>query len=419
MSKKNIIENALISAEELEEAAMDNAKEVMLEAFSPEFTSFFKSILSEGEEVSDDEDEFEVDEIPDGELEEGSEHDSGKDPDAGRDSTDPSEEAQNEGDDFEFGDDDEKEEIDEQEDDGLPGNQEKIDIDDDGDVDAKDLAALRAGKKDDDVVNEEFPPKKDDEEESSDEPAPEKKEAPAPEKEEAPEEKSEEPAPESSDEEDEGDEEMEVPEELFDDEEDEAEESSEDGEDDIKLSDDLDEDDEELDFDIQDDSDESEVTDTDEFDVEGEDDEIEEGLYIRKEGEFTKITPAEYLNIRKSELEEENAKLGVAISALEGQLSESNLFNAKLANVNKLFESGIATKNQKATFVQKIDECDSIDETNTLYESTMKDMKADYNPLDSFNELLAETRNKKAPENIFESDEMIRMKRMAGIDTKS
>ncbi len=383
---KKIIEDALISAKEIEEAAMDNAKEVMLEAFSPEFTKFFQSVLSEGEEFEVD--DVDDEEITDTELEqEGSEHDMGKEPDAGRGTTDPSEEAQ-----------DELSEA--KEDDGLPGDQEEIDIDDDGDIDAKDLAALRAGKKDDDVVNEELD-LDDDEEEKEEEPEPEADES------------SDEPAPEEK-----SDKELEVPEELFDDS-DEESESEESNEDAVTIDD---EGDEELDFDIEDDSEDSlEATDSDEFDVSDDTEEgAEEGLYIRKDGEFTKITPAEYLNIRKTELEEENAKLTAAIALLGDQLEETNLFNAKMVNINKLFESGLFTKNEKSIFVQQIDECDSIDAANTLLETTLKTAGEEYNPLDSFNEILTEARNKQQtkPQNIFESSEMLRMKRMAGITTK-
>ena len=359
MANKKIIEDALVSAKEIEEAAIENAKDIMIEAFSPDFTNFFKDILTEEEEVVDDKDEeeFEVDEEEP--VEEGTEHDIGKEPDAGRDDTDASDE------------------VNEAEEELSPEQKKDMDVDDDNDIDADDLKKLRN-------VEEKLNINVSEEEEE------EKEESPADE---------------------ESEEDMEIPEELFDDKESEAEEELDD--DGIELSDDLDEDDEELDLDIEDDGEDLEVADSDEFDAEDED-EIEEGLYIRKEGEFAKITPEEYLNIRKGELEEENEKLSAAIGALQGQLQETHLFNAKLAHVNKLFSTGQLTKDEKSKFVVKIDECESVDDVKVLYESAVNDL-SDSNPLEEFSEILKEHRNKKQPEDVFQSIEMKRMKRMAGL----
>lgn len=402
--RKKIINDALISAKEIEEAALENAKDIMIEAFAPSFTKFFKEAIDG--ELEDDEEEFEVDDeenVEEEPVEEGTEHDMGKEEDLGREDTDASGEALEEA----------------KEDDGLPGDQEEIDIDDDGDVDAEDLANLRAGKKDDDIKNEALSinvTEADDEEEEDESP---EHEAGESDEEEAAEESDDsEGSDEESDSEEtdseESDGELEIPEELFDDEEEEAEDDME-SEDDIELSDDLDEeDDEELDLDIEDDEDSLEATDSDELETDDEE-EMEEGLYIRKEGEFQKITPEEYLNIRKGELEEENEKLTAAITALQGQLQETHLFNAKLAHVNKMFGSGQFTKQEKRKFVEKIDECESIKEVKALYESTMKDIQLDSNPLDEFHAVLKEHRSKSKSENVFESPEMLRMKRMAGI----
>jgi len=401
--KKTIINDALVTLKEVEEAAFDNAKDIMIEAFAPAMTKFFKEAI-DGEFGDEEEDEFEVD---DEELEEGTEHDSGKEPDAGREDTDASGEELNE----------------EKEDDGLPGDQEEIDIDDDGDVDAEDLANLRAGKKDDDIKNEALSINVSEADEDEDEEDPEHEAGESDEEEAAEEDAEEKGEPEpDDDDDDEGSEsdddsesDLEIPDELFDDSEEEVDDDME--KDDIELSDDLDEeDDEELDLDIEDDEiDDLEATDSDELETDDEE-EVEEGLYIRKEGEFKKITPEEYLNIRKGELEEENEKLTKAIGALQGQLKETHLFNAKLAHVNKLFATGEFTKQEKTKFVEQIDECESIKEVKALYESTIKELKRDINPLDDFHAVLREHRNRPKLENVFESPEMIRMKRMAGMD---
>lgn len=57
MAKKNLIEEALIEARELEKASIENAKDVVLESFTPDFVDFFRDVLNEAEECDDDDDE--------------------------------------------------------------------------------------------------------------------------------------------------------------------------------------------------------------------------------------------------------------------------------------------------------------------------------------------------------------------------
>jgi len=222
---------------------------------------------------------------------------------------------------------------------------------------------------------------------------------------------------------------IDIPDELFDMEEDEEEA----GEPELAS----DEDDEEFDFSIEDDEDEGEElklpSDNDEVDEEfdfnddeesdseeaadEEKEEYEEGLYIRKEGEFKPITPAEYLQTRISELEEENEKLTSAVGALNGQLKETHLFNAKLAHLNKLYLSGAFTSKEKESIAKRLDGCDSINEVKNLYKTIVAEVK-EKNPLDDFSNLIKEARLKKSTksEKVFESPEMARMRRMAGIE---
>lgn len=215
------------------------------------------------------------------------------------------------------------------------------------------------------------------------------------------------------------DEELDVPEELFDDEDEVAEDDSEDEMDD-------DGEDDEIDLSIENDDDEtaSPIGGSDDMDLDsmmpdavGEDD-VEDGqLYIRKEGGFQKITPVEFLQSRLAELEQENAGLQAALQALQGQLKETHLFNAKLAYLNKAYASGAFNKTEKLALAERIDACEKISEVKKLYTRVMKEVQS-HNPLDGFSNVIKEQRVRAAKkvENVYESTELRRMRDLAGLD---
>ena len=141
--------------------------------------------------------------------------------------------------------------------------------------------------------------------------------------------------------------------------------------------------------------------------------EVDENLYIRQEGEFKKITPAEYLQSRISTLEEEVEQYKAVAETLQGQLQETHLFNAKLAHLNKLYMSGAFTNKEKERIAERLDECDDIDDVKSLYKTIISEVQ-ETNPLDDFSNLIKEQRIRKdsKTENIYESTDVSRMKRI-------
>ena len=310
MANKSIMEEALLAAEEIESAALENAKCVVMEAFTPRIQDFMKSALAEEDEVELDDDE----EIT-------------------------------EADDSCSDDDEEITEAEDEEDD------EDIDIDiEDDDEDSDD----------------------DDEEITEDE--------------------------DSDDEED--DEELEIDDEMFDDSE---VEDDEDIDIDIEDDEDIDIEDDEIELDIEDDE-EDEIT----------GDDLEEGLYARRNGEFVKVTPTQYLENKIEDLEEEKGKLANAVTYLRDQLQEVNLFNTKLTYANKLYESGMFNAEEKLIVAERLDECNNIKQIKREYKSITRQLD-NSNPLDQINEMIKTKSKRVISENVYESDEMNRMKKLAGI----
>lgn len=204
-----------------------------------------------------------------------------------------------------------------------------------------------------------------------------------------------------SDEED-GDEVLEIPDELFDD-----EEGSEGNEEDPAMTPD---------------EDGSDLGD-DELDLgdETEDEELEEGtLYVNKGGKMRKVTPTSYYEGRIRELEETRDKLSKAVTYLRSQLSETTLFNAKLAHLNKLYESGMFSKNEKLEIASRLDRAKNVAQTQTIYKNIVKET-LNKNPLDNLHEAIRDRGSyavkptKTKSENIYESDEVKRMLELAGV----
>ena len=456
MAKKKIMEEALLEAKELEQAARENATKMVIESFSPNFVSFFKDILNEVDDAEFDDDDMYGNDDEEDETMDEAEHDIGKEPDNGRRGTDASLDDDEELKEGEYSaPDPEKGQA------GLPkigqpttkkatetpsGNMHTKASDSweaegssgaagqDPEKNSPDLPAKgkpstkKTGEGWEDEGsggNSATDPEKGGKNGLSGVPTPKVvKEA---DDEEDDEEFEKEPEDGGGDGETPDD--LDVPSDLFDDGDDEIddENDSEDtGGEDLEMSDDFEdgeEDDAEVDVDIDVDSDEDGEESTVDFDVDddfdGEDDpldlgdeeEFEEGLYMRKEGTFQKVTPAEYLQTRLGELDEENRQLTAALQAMKGQLGETHLFNAKLAHLNKLYMSGAFSNYEKESIAERLDSCETIDEVKGLYKTIIMEVK-DKNPLDDFSAMIKEhrTAKKAKTENIYESKDVTRMR---------
>ena len=438
MSKKNLIKEALIEAKELERASIENAKDIMLESFTPNFVEFFKDVLNEEdkENFKDDPDVPDDEELDDEELKkEGNEHDLGKKPDPGRQGADPAvdDDEENQNQDMKEGnyDDVSGDATPEKGQAGLPAPKPKVKKV--GKAGWEDEGASDVATEDPEGPLDALPGKKpatkqtgdggwEEEHQGGSKLADTANADPEKNAERLPGVKKAKVVKEEDKKEDEEDKELDVPDELFD-EGDESKIKGKDKDDDVDIKDDFDGDDDdvEINIDVEDDDDEKDSVDeiadvdieNDKDAEEEEDDEIDEGLYIRQEGRFKKITPAEYLKTRISTLEEERDTLVNAVKTLQGQLQETHLFNAKLAHLNKLYMSGVFTSPEKEHIAERLDECDSIGDVKSLYKTIISEIR-DANPLDSFSKLIKEQRIKSGSktENIHESKEISRMKRL-------
>lgn len=429
MEKKSIIESAIISAKELEETASNNAVNMMVEAFKPRITNLFKEVLQEEETTDHD-------------IGKDEGHDEGKDgdddyegnikeeweatkPASGREvkNIDGNEwEAAHDGESHDSGFEDiEGEKVANKTSGSMqptptspdPGDSEEIAgvkvANKTGGSSQPDPDPQDPGKFEDELYEVylyEEDDKEDEDEDEEDDGKEDKNSVP------------------SKNTDTESDDELDVPDELFNDEDEEVE--GEDSEDDVNLVSDFEDDNDEDEDSSEDDYSDSEEPDENEM-GETEDDEDsdemydegqDEGLYIRKGGEFRKVTLANYLKTRISELSEEKDALQRAMVAMQGQLREANLFNAKLAYVNKLYNSGLFNQNEKETIAERIDECGTIDEVKGTYNVIVKEVKTK-NPLDTFSNMIKEARtksqNNKEKMPLYESPEMIRMRRNAGL----
>lgn len=406
MKKKDIVKDALISAAELEKAAKANAIGTLVEAFTPRLEDVIRRTLNEegpgpqlddpvtklakGEEEETESSEVQNDaQVSDGHPEKISPtqgdkeiSNKGKKHDLDREAPKPGNMT----------------ESDDEDDDDMPIDSDPMEEGEDHDVGKLNFDDRDSGDSDFETVDEgldmddddELELEADDEEDMGDE----------------------EDGAEELDLGDEGDsleggddEELELPDELFDDpDEGDAEEEPE-----------MDEDDEELDLDIVDDEPDME----DGEDMPGGDEEFEEGLYVRREGQFIKVDPAEALEDKMKDLEEERTKLANAVGFLKGQLGEVNLFNAKLAHLVKLYESGLFSRNEKKSIAVKLDECTTIKGVKAMFKKIVAET-SDRTVLDSVHNVIAESRvrrnTKPTGESVYESAEVRRMKRLAGID---
>lgn len=424
--KKDIVQDALLIAKSLEEAAKKNAQDIVVEAFTPRLMDVVRHTIREegpgpqlddpvtdlasGEEEETESSEVQNDaqvsdghpegispsqgdheisgkgkkhdldrtapepgqmtegEYEDDDMEEGEDHDVGKlhfdDRDAGDSSFERGDGEFNESDDIDLDVDDEAGDDEELDIDIGMDEEEDMDLDDEDELD---LEMDMGDDPEDDVF-------------------------------------------EAEDEEDaEGDEELEIPDELFDDAED--QDVPEDGEEPVE-----DEEDEELDLDVVDDEDPDMSEEYDE-DMMG-DEEFEEGLYVRKEGEFQKVDPSQALEARMQDLEEERDKLANALTAMKGQLGEQHLLNVKLVHLVRLYESGQFSSKEKRRIAERLDRCSSAKRVKSVFKSIVAEA-SDRTVLDDVHDVLTEQRVRRTSqptgETVYESDEVKRMKRLAGL----
>ena len=108
---------------------------------------------------------------------------------------------------------------------------------------------------------------------------------------------------------------------------------------------------------------------------------------------------------------------------LRKQINEVQIFNAKLAYANKLFTNGGLTNGEKMKIAEEFDSVETIEEAKKLYNNFLNEMKISktsktpsVEKLKSVNPAVINPSNSKT---LFESDEMKRMKRLAGIGKTS
>ena len=428
MKKKDIVKDALLTAKELEQAAKRNAHDVIIEAFTPRLTDVIRQTLNEegpGPQLPDpvtklakgEEEETEADGVLGNEdaapeaiaPTQGDKEISGKGKKHSIDKPAPAPGTMTEAEDEEDMEDVEMEEGEDHDlgklhfDDRDSGDSEfkapginELDDEYDEDEDEEQSIAPDMDSEDDELELE-----MDDEEELDMDPV------------------------EDEDDvfEEEGeDEELDIPDELFDDEDDQEldDEPAPEGDEaelDVPAEDGLEDDelgemdDEELDVDIDDEADMDQ-------DMAMDDEEFEEGLYVRREGKFVKVDPAEALDSRMNDLEEEREKLANAVGFLKGQLGEVNLFNAKMAHLVKLYESGLFSRPEKRRIAERLDNCKSMKQVQTVYKNIVTEAD-DRTVLDDIHDVITESRvrrsNKPTGETVYESDEVKYMKRLAGL----
>ena len=104
---------------------------------------------------------------------------------------------------------------------------------------------------------------------------------------------------------------------------------------------------------------------------------------------------------------------------LRKQINEVQIFNAKLAYANKLFTNGGLTNDDKIKIAEEFDKIETIDEAKKLYNSLLTEMKGSKtvakNPAEKLRTTSPQVIKAANSQTLFESDEMRRMKRLAGI----
>jgi hypothetical protein len=155
-----------------------------------------------------------------------------------------------------------------------------------------------------------------------------------------------------------------------------------------------------------------------------------QGVDHRKEiNESINKIKAQY-GSKVDELNQENESLKQTIKeykdsfiVLRKQINEVQIFNAKLAYANKLFTNGGLTNDEKMKIAEEFDSVETIEEAKKLYNNFLNEMKGSKSiKTPSVDKLKSVTPSVIKPSNaqtLYESDEMRRMKRLAGIGKRT
>ena len=143
---------------------------------------------------------------------------------------------------------------------------------------------------------------------------------------------------------------------------------------------------------------------------------------------FSKLNENKTQNVSNiDELLQENESLKKALKeykdsfvVLRKQINEVQTFNAKLAYVNKLFANGGLNSEEKIQIAEQFDKVDSIEDAKKLYNQLIKENTTPKNKsIDNIEKKLQSAKpvasNPSTAKTLYESVEMSRMKKLAGI----
>lgn len=106
---------------------------------------------------------------------------------------------------------------------------------------------------------------------------------------------------------------------------------------------------------------------------------------------------------------------------LRKQINEVQIFNAKLAYANKLFANGGLTNDEKARIAEEFDKVETIEEAKKIYNNLLSEIKGSTSPKNTTVEKLRSANpavikpSNSTSHTLMESDEIRRMKRLAGL----
>jgi len=108
---------------------------------------------------------------------------------------------------------------------------------------------------------------------------------------------------------------------------------------------------------------------------------------------------------------------------LRKQINEVQIFNAKLAYANKLFTNGGLTNDEKMKIAEEFDSVSTIEEAKKLYNNLLNEMKGSKSTktptVEKLKSVAPAVIKTSSVQTLYESDEMRRMKRLAGIGKTS
>ena len=154
-----------------------------------------------------------------------------------------------------------------------------------------------------------------------------------------------------------------------------------------------------------------------------------QGVNRKELNESIEKVKAQY-GSENDELKKENESLKQTIKeykesfiVIRKQINEVQIFNAKLAYANKLFTNGGLTNDEKIKIAEDFDKVETIEEAKKLYNTFLNEMNVSKSPkttpVDKLKSASPSVVKSSNSQTLFESDEMRRMKRLAGISKKS